>query len=104
MFDRAFWVRYRGEIGYLIGLVGVAVALWGQHQNTDAIRSQSQLGAQTHSAVCALRNDLSDRVAASQVFLTSHPHGFAGVTVRVLRASIMNEQKTIQALAALRCP
>lgn len=102
--NRAWWVRYRGEVGYLIGMVGVAVALWGQHQNTDAIRSQSQLGAQTHTAVCAFKIDLEHRVAGSIQFLASHPDGFLGITPKVLEASILNEQKTIHSLSVLRCP
>ena len=98
------WRRYRWFMAWLISMGGVVFVYIALQNNADAIRHQSQLGAQTHTAVCVYRADLKHRVAQSERFLRSHPHGFAGVTVKVLRASILNQQKTIRALGSLVCP
>lgn len=102
-FWHATWRRYRWFGAWLISMGGVVFVYLALQNNADAIRHQSQLGAQTHTAVCALRHDLQDRVKNSEQFLRSHPHGFAGVTVKVIRAQIMGQEKTIQALHSLDC-
>jgi hypothetical protein len=101
---REWWVRYRGEVGYVIGMVGVGIALYGQHQNTDALRNQAQQGAQTYQAVCTFRSDLEQRDAAAVAFLREHPDGVLGITGKVLASQVAQQQKAIHSLSALRCP
>jgi hypothetical protein len=103
-FWQATWRRYRWFMAWLISIGGVIFIYLALQNNADAIRHQSLLGAQTHTAVCALRHDLKERVLASEAFIAAHPDGFAGITVKVLRTSIAGEQKTIKALATLTCP
>jgi hypothetical protein len=103
-FWQALWRRYRWFGAWLLSMGAVVFIYFALQNNADAIRHQSQLGAQTHTAVCALRGDLHDRVAASERFIKTHPHGFAGITVKVLQASIAGEKKTIRALGSLTCP
>jgi hypothetical protein len=98
------WIRYRWFAAWIISMGGVVFVYVALQNNANAIRNQSLLGAQTHTAVCALRSDLKVRVANAEAFLVSHPNGFAGVTVKVLRAQISSQQKTILALGSLTCP
>lgn len=56
------------------------------------------------SALCALRADLERRVAASEDFLSRNPKGFPGISSAVLQKSIVDQQRTIVALAGLHCP
>ena len=58
---------------------------------------------QNKLALCAFRNDLSQRAAASITFLRTHPQGFAGIPVAVIQQQIDNEQRTIDTLRFLRC-
>jgi hypothetical protein len=103
-FYQRTWRRYRWFCAWMISMGAVVFIYLALQNNADAIRAQSQLGAQTHTAVCALRHDLKNRVATAQAFLKTHPHGFAGVTVKVLQAQITSQQKTIRALRSLTCP
>jgi hypothetical protein len=110
--NRSFWVSHRGEIGYFIGAIAVILALVGQRQNTAAISHQSQLGAQSHVALCALKTDVASRLAQGEAFLALskaeriHLYGEAlgAVPPATIRASILNQKHTVRALATLRCP
>jgi hypothetical protein len=103
-FWQRVWRRYRWFCAWLVTMGGVVFLYFALQNNADAIRHQSQLGAQTHTAICALRRDLKERVHTSEAFIVSHPEGFAGVTVKVLRASIKSQEHTIRALSTLTCP
>lgn len=54
-------------------------------------------------ALCALRGDLTSRVASSREFLKDHPNGFADVPAKTIRDSIDNQMRTINALSVLSC-
>jgi hypothetical protein len=57
----------------------------------------------TTQALCALRGDLERRVVSSQDFLVEHPNGVLGISAKVIRDGIANQQRTIDALSALKC-
>jgi hypothetical protein len=71
-----------------VAIVG-AVSFHSTRVNTDAL--------------CALRGDLKNRVAASQRFLVDHPAGVAGIPAKTIRDGIKNQQRTIAALKNISC-
>ena len=58
----------------------------------------------TTTALCALRTDLERRVATSEAFLAEHPDGIPGISPKVIRDGIVNQQRTISALSGIDCP
>lgn len=58
----------------------------------------------TTSALCALRGDLEQRVQTSLTFLENNPEGIPGISAKAIRDGIVNQQRTIDALAPLACP
>ena len=60
-------------------------------------------GDQAHTAVCTLRTDVGERIAASEQFLREHPEGIAGIPVATLRSSIEAQKRTYASLASAHC-
>lgn len=58
----------------------------------------------TTAALCVLRADLERRVRMSREFLAENPQGIPGIPSAVLRKSIADQQRTVDALAPLDCP
>lgn len=71
------------------------------HNQRNAIAASVET---TTTALCALRNDLEVRVAASKAFLVENPEGIPGIPPRQIQDGIDNQQRTINALAVLTCP
>lgn len=69
-------------------------------QQSDDSQRQS---ARNTGALCALREDLERRVAASQDFLIKNPRGFPGIPLATLQKSITDQQRSIVALSGLHC-
>lgn len=59
--------------------------------------------AQNKNALCALRGDLEMRVATSEAFLREHPDGVPGIPTKTIVDGIVNQRRTITALAGLSC-
>lgn len=64
--------------------------------------------AQTHSALCSFRRDLSDRVQSSSSFLAVHHEahikiGSLTVDRSTLVTQLMNQRRTLDSLDALHC-
>jgi hypothetical protein len=62
-----------------------------------------QVATSTNAALCALQKDLQVRVTTAEDFLEKFPHGIPGITAATLRASIHNQQSTLDALSILDC-
>lgn len=61
-------------------------------------------GTETHEAICALVADLEERTESTRVFLAAHPHGFPGfASASQLRESLMNQERTLDALSVISC-
>lgn len=58
----------------------------------------------TRHALCTYRGDLVQRHDQTAAYLGTHPDGIAGVDRATIRASLHNQQRTIDALTALHCP
>lgn len=58
----------------------------------------------TTIALCTFRNDLASRVKQTEDYLVSHPKGFAGIPKATLVQSLHSQQRTVAALASLKCP
>ena len=58
----------------------------------------------TTAALCALRGDLERRVASSRAFLAEHPDGIPGISAKVIRDGLRNQESTIRALSGIDCP
>jgi len=100
---------------WLAALALVAFLLNEQHMtNVRADRDREQVRALaletrhdagvTTSALCALRTDLERRVAGSKTFLAEHPAGIPGISAKVIRDGIKNQERTIKALSGIDCP
>jgi len=57
----------------------------------------------TRAAVCVLRADLAQRVKEADKFLRDHPDGALHLEPDVIRDSIRNQRRTINALANIDC-
>lgn len=71
---------------------------------SDTNTRVSHLVTSTTQALCSLRADVQKRVASTNAFLATHPHGFAGVSGPTLRSSANNSERTVIALSSLVCP
>ena len=67
-------------------------------------RRLAREGEQAHDALCVIKADLRQRVAAGRKFLREHPRGIPGIPPATLRSSIANQQATLDALKPLACP
>lgn len=62
-------------------------------------------GANTNrDALCALRADLEKRVESSRTFLLANPKGVSGIPASIVQEQIVNQERTITALAGISCP
>lgn len=75
------------------------VAIDGAARRNDL----AEIAFSTNHALCVLRADLEQRVADSERFLEQHPDGIPGIPAEQIQQSIDNQQRTIEALADLRC-
>lgn len=81
-----------------------AVQIQMLNRNTRALALKTSGDARvTTSALCALRNDLKVRVASSRSFLAEHPNGIPGISAKVVRDGIANQERTIAALSNIDC-
>ena len=87
----------------LIRLVLIAVAV-GVSANSAVAVLQFRQNAQTTAALCVLRGDLERRVADSKAFLREHPTGIPGISAKVIRDGLRNQESTIRALSGINCP
>jgi predicted PurR-regulated permease PerM len=59
--------------------------------------------ASTTTALCVLRADLEARIKNSQAFLKENPNGIPGISAKLIRDGIKNQQSTVSALSGLKC-
>lgn len=84
----------RATVGLYLVVIVVSGYLWYQNKTQ---------GDRNTGALCALRQDLERRVAASEDFLSRNPHGFPGISAATLQKSITDQQRSIVALSGLHC-
>lgn len=90
----------------VVPLTVVVVAVYGYvrfDQFSERLAMQAELGQEAHDAVCTFREDLRRRVNSSKDFLEKNPNGIPGLDGATIRNSIVNQQKTVDALAILNC-
>ncbi len=103
--DRVSWGPVKGlrlaVAAFLISLVLVlAVAAISAYLLTH----RANEGSETHSAICALVQDLESRTEQTKGFLLSHPEGIPGLaTPAQLREQLTNQERTLNALGSLSC-
>lgn len=87
----------RWATNVLILVVIVAVAVYAHAQATQA-----------EDALCALRQNFEERIAASEEYLADVKAGrrkpIAGITNADIKRGIDNQRQTVVALSGLRCP
>lgn len=101
---RSFWLRNRGLVGYLILVFFTGVALWIAWE-------AAQRGDEAHSALCANRADLQQRVQNSRDYLHMTVEErikrfgitFAHVPATTIRTQIFNYEHTLRSYDALKC-
>lgn len=59
--------------------------------------------ATNKEALCSVRQDFERRVETSQQFLIDHPKGTPGIPTSILRRSIDDQKRTIEALQIISC-
>lgn len=87
-------------ITFLMLLVGLVILL----VQVDTNRRLSREGRQAHGALCVFKADLARRAAGGRDFLAAHPNGIPGIPAGVIRASVINQQATLDSLKSLTCP
>lgn len=65
--------------------------------------TQQQVAVSTNHALCAFRDDLATRVESGRQFLLDNPKGIPGLPAETIQQSLDNQQRTLDALAALNC-
>lgn len=84
-------------------LVLVVLYLLGFHTQQATNGRIDRESDRTTRTLCVFRHDLEDRAAASREFLLNHPQGVAGIPASAIKVSLVGQERTIQALAGLRC-
>jgi hypothetical protein len=82
----------------------VVLVLLGYRDSINKRRDLERVATTNESALCSLRNDISDRVHTQQKLLIRHPHGLAGISAATIRANIAGQKRTIHSLDILECP
>lgn len=94
-------------VGTVINSTGGVLLFISNQARGEDIRSLSLQARHdasvTTAALCALRVDLERRVATSRAFLVEHPNGIPGIPARTIRDGIVNQGRTITALAGIAC-
>jgi CHASE1-domain containing sensor protein len=88
-------------------VVYTALAGLGGYVYVNAVTQRASIARtvdSTTTALCALVNDLETRIQTSRAFLKENPDGIPGITPKIIRDGIKNQQRTIDALAPLKCP
>lgn len=82
-----------------LALIGAAALLGAGY----LLAQKTSDNTTTKVALCALRDDVQQRVTSSETFLTAHPNGIAGISRADIVDGIRNQKRTIQALSVLQC-
>lgn len=80
--------------------IGIAILYIGMLGTAGWVYMNSQSNT---DALCALRNDLQERVDNSEAFIEKHPNGFAGISPREIKDGINGQKRTIKALSGISC-
>lgn len=91
------------KLELLIYRVLVAVAALSLSVLAVKVTHLSKQGQEAHAAICTYRSSLERQNASSQKFLLAHPHGIPGIPASLIRNSIADQQKTINALSTVHC-
>jgi hypothetical protein len=91
-----------GSIKRALNLLVVATVVLYVFLGAAVLWTNHEAGV-TRDALCALRGDLERRVASSERFLVEHPVGVPGIPASTIREGIINQRRTINALAGLSC-
>lgn len=67
------------------------------------LTAKSNESTETHEAICALSSDLEQRTEGSRDFLRKHPNGAFGFSASSIRESVLNQERTIDALSIVNC-
>ena len=94
-------------VGVVLNTTGVVITLFLNADRAAELRDvavqTSRNAEQTRGALCALRADLERRSVTSRAFLREHPNGIPGISAKVIRDGIRNQERTVRALAGIDC-
>ena len=88
-------------IGLSVGLVLFVMVTFVVRQYD--LSQVAENAAQNRAALCALREDLHNRVQTSVRFLENNPGGIGGLGGAEIRKSIANQRRTIATLRVIDC-
>jgi hypothetical protein len=63
----------------------------------------NEIATTNQVALCAFRNDIVARIAASEQFLEEHPNGIPGISPATIRTNLRAQRQTVDALSVLNC-
>ena len=103
-------MKLRPIVGWVATFSALIYVAYAGHENSDQIARQARLGAQTHTATCAVKRGLLDQRAHSRHVLATQ-HGkivhikglHAGIDRSVLERSVQQQTIQINAMRALEC-
>lgn len=82
-------------------LVVATIALWIVLVGVATVSYIQVHGAQT--SLCALRDDLEQRVRSGEEFLATHPNGWQGISSAQIKITLDSQRRTVKALSSLPC-
>jgi hypothetical protein len=96
--------RDHSYVALLVAILALVISIGGNIGLVFFASDASEQGNQAHKGVCALRDDLQQRVTSGEEILRTHPHGVIGISPAVIRSQLENQRRTIRALTrAMRC-
>jgi hypothetical protein len=87
----------------ILQLVVLKQARDQSHRSAEQAKAAAKSSAQTLHALCALRDDLHQRIVGAEDFLRKHPGGIPGIPAKTIQATVDGQRRTIAALGGLRC-
>lgn len=94
----------RRWIATVVVILAIVAGLWF---NQD--RGLKRVARETHTSLCALRQDIQRRHEAGVEYLKEHPRGLVGdagtilISAAQIRDSLRNQESTLDALDPLNC-
>lgn len=108
---KRFYWRWHVEIGLLLVFLGLVLVAAVLISTRSDVNHQAHRGAQAYFAVCQYKGDLEQRAQQGRAFLNLTPAqrvkkygaAFGHIPPATIRASVLNEERAVKSLAALRC-
>ena len=87
----------------VIVILAATLLFFNAASNSATQKRLEDVATQTHTALCALNDDIERRVTVSLEFLEKHPQGIQGISREDIKRSLDSQRSTLRALEVLDC-